>query len=267
VQNVHVGAKSRNPRFGCPRIARIISHTFGVGIDEHVVYRVLSKHYRPAPGGTGPSWLSFIGHMYPCHTHSWSGCSARCGENSSTMCCSRIRIQICYSAARGFVPQRFNSIAVVGAGAVGSFYGAMLARAGHRVTLIGRAAHVHAIEQDGLRLDMAGRVDVVHAGASVSLASVSGAHLLAVLRCRRSFVQALRELGLATSGSLTGAPLTGGVSVSNSLSRRSTMSCRLSKRFSAMTDRTPPGPRLRGLDCEVEQVSRVSRRSFMRESA
>jgi hypothetical protein len=26
------------------------------------VYRVLSKHYRPAPGGTGPSWLSFIGH-------------------------------------------------------------------------------------------------------------------------------------------------------------------------------------------------------------
>ena len=24
--------------------------------------RVLSKHYRPAPGGTGPSWLSFIGH-------------------------------------------------------------------------------------------------------------------------------------------------------------------------------------------------------------
>src|SRR6266851_5731897 len=54
--------KSRNPRFGCPRIARIISHTFGVDIDKNVVYRVLSKHYRPAPRGTGPSWLSFIGH-------------------------------------------------------------------------------------------------------------------------------------------------------------------------------------------------------------
>ena len=54
--------KSRNPRFGCPRIARIISHTFGVDIDRNVVYRVLSKHYHPAPGGTGPSWLSFIGH-------------------------------------------------------------------------------------------------------------------------------------------------------------------------------------------------------------
>jgi transposase InsO family protein len=57
-----VELKSRNPRFGCPRIARIISHTFGVEIDKNVVHRVLSKHHRPAPGGTGPSWLSFIGH-------------------------------------------------------------------------------------------------------------------------------------------------------------------------------------------------------------
>ncbi len=57
-----VELKSRNPRFGCPRIARIIAHTFGVDIDKNVVYRVLAKHYRPVPGGTGPSWLSFIGH-------------------------------------------------------------------------------------------------------------------------------------------------------------------------------------------------------------
>jgi hypothetical protein len=26
------------------------------------VHRVLSKHFRLAPGGTGPSWLSFTGH-------------------------------------------------------------------------------------------------------------------------------------------------------------------------------------------------------------
>ena len=57
-----VELKSRNPRFGCPRIARIISHTFGVEIDKNVVHRVLSRHYRPAPAETGPSWLSFIGH-------------------------------------------------------------------------------------------------------------------------------------------------------------------------------------------------------------
>ena len=57
-----VELKSPNPRFGCPRIARIISQTFGSDIDKNVVYRVLSKHYRPASGGAGPSWLSFIGH-------------------------------------------------------------------------------------------------------------------------------------------------------------------------------------------------------------
>jgi 2-dehydropantoate 2-reductase len=82
------------------------------------------------------------------------------------------------------VTHRFNTTAVVGAGAVGSFYGAMLARAGHRVTLIGRAAHVQAIQRSGLRLEMAGRVDVVQAAASVDLAAVRGADL--VLFCVKS---------------------------------------------------------------------------------
>jgi transposase InsO family protein len=54
--------KSRNPRFGCPRIARILTQTFGIEIDKNVVHRVLAKHHRPTSGGTGPSWLSFIGH-------------------------------------------------------------------------------------------------------------------------------------------------------------------------------------------------------------
>lgn len=57
-----VELKLRNPRLGCPRIGRIISQTFGVDIDKNVVYRALAKHYRPAPGGTRPSWESFIGH-------------------------------------------------------------------------------------------------------------------------------------------------------------------------------------------------------------
>ncbi len=56
-----VELKSRNPRFGCPRIARIMSRTFGVDIDKNLVRRVLARHYRPRGGG-GPSWLSFIGH-------------------------------------------------------------------------------------------------------------------------------------------------------------------------------------------------------------
>jgi putative transposase len=57
-----VELKSRNPRFGCPRIACIVSQTFGIDIDKNVVYRVLAKHYRPTAGGSGPSWLAFIGH-------------------------------------------------------------------------------------------------------------------------------------------------------------------------------------------------------------
>jgi hypothetical protein len=57
-----VELKTRNPRFGCPRIARIVTQTFGIDIDKNVVHRVLTKHYRPISGGTGPSWLTFIGH-------------------------------------------------------------------------------------------------------------------------------------------------------------------------------------------------------------
>ena len=44
-------------------------------------------------------------------------------------------------------------IAVMGAGAVGCYYGALLARTGHAVTLIGRAHHVEAIQHDGLLLE------------------------------------------------------------------------------------------------------------------
>jgi 2-dehydropantoate 2-reductase len=82
------------------------------------------------------------------------------------------------------MPRRFRSVAVVGAGAVGSFFGAMVARAGFRVTLIARPAHAQAIERDGLRLDMGGRVEVVRAAARTDLAAVSGADL--VLFCVKS---------------------------------------------------------------------------------
>ncbi len=57
-----VELKQRNPGFGCPRIALIVSKTFGVEIDKDVVRRVLAKFYRPTPGDAGPSWLTFLGH-------------------------------------------------------------------------------------------------------------------------------------------------------------------------------------------------------------
>jgi 2-dehydropantoate 2-reductase len=78
----------------------------------------------------------------------------------------------------------FQHTAVVGAGAVGSFFGAMLARAGHRVTLIGRAPHVQAVLRDGLQLHMGGQVEAVRIGASSDIAAVRGADL--VLFCVKS---------------------------------------------------------------------------------
>jgi len=59
-----VEIKIRNPRFGCPRIALIITNTFGIEINKDIVRRVLMKHYHPSPGDQdGPSWLSFIANM------------------------------------------------------------------------------------------------------------------------------------------------------------------------------------------------------------
>jgi len=44
-------------------------------------------------------------------------------------------------------------VAVMGAGAVGCYFGGMLARAGHQVTLVARAQHVQAIAREGLRME------------------------------------------------------------------------------------------------------------------
>ncbi len=57
-----VEMKRRNPRFGCRKIAEQISSAFGIDINKDVVRRILIQHYRPLPGGDGPSWLSLIGH-------------------------------------------------------------------------------------------------------------------------------------------------------------------------------------------------------------
>jgi 2-dehydropantoate 2-reductase len=78
----------------------------------------------------------------------------------------------------------FRKVAVMGAGAVGSFYGAMLARAGHTVTLVGRPAHVQAIQRDRLQLEMGGQRHAVAVDASSDAAALAGADL--VLCCVKS---------------------------------------------------------------------------------
>ncbi len=75
-------------------------------------------------------------------------------------------------------------VAVMGAGAVGCYYGAMLARAGHEVVLIGRPAHVEAVRARGLRLEAQSFDEHVPMAASTEPDAVRGADL--VLFCVKS---------------------------------------------------------------------------------
>jgi len=75
-------------------------------------------------------------------------------------------------------------VAVVGAGAVGGYFGGMLARAGARVTLIGRPAHVEVWTRDGLFLDSLHFQERVAVTASTDIAAAADADL--VLFCVKS---------------------------------------------------------------------------------
>ncbi|ALL68640.1 2-dehydropantoate 2-reductase [Paraburkholderia caribensis MBA4] len=75
-------------------------------------------------------------------------------------------------------------VAVMGAGAVGCYYGGMLARAGHEVVLIGRPQHVEAIKRSGLRLQAQSFDEHIPLAASTQTSAVQGAKL--VLFCVKS---------------------------------------------------------------------------------
>ncbi len=73
---------------------------------------------------------------------------------------------------------------VVGAGAVGCFFGGMLARAGIPVTLVGRPVHVDAIRAHGLRLQTTTFDEHIAIDASTDIAAVAAADV--VLFCVKS---------------------------------------------------------------------------------
>ncbi|HJS37082.1 MAG TPA: ketopantoate reductase family protein [Burkholderiales bacterium] len=75
-------------------------------------------------------------------------------------------------------------IAVLGAGAVGCYFGGMLARAGHEVTLIGRPAHVDAFKAGGLHFEGLKFDEHIPVKASTDASAVRGARL--VLFCVKS---------------------------------------------------------------------------------
>jgi 2-dehydropantoate 2-reductase len=75
-------------------------------------------------------------------------------------------------------------VAVMGAGAVGCYFGGMLARAGVDVTLVGRPHHVEAIRRDGLHMDTRAFDEYIRVKASSEAEAVQGAQL--VLLCVKS---------------------------------------------------------------------------------
>jgi 2-dehydropantoate 2-reductase len=74
-----------------------------------------------------------------------------------------------------------RQVAIVGAGAVGCYFGGMLARAGLPVTLIGRQQHVDAINRDGLFLDRSDFQEYIKLRAGTSIESIRNATI--VLLC------------------------------------------------------------------------------------
>nr|WP_026435999.1 2-dehydropantoate 2-reductase [Acidovorax sp. JHL-9] len=75
-------------------------------------------------------------------------------------------------------------IAVMGAGAVGCYYGGMLARAGHEVTLIARAHHAEAVNAQGLLLETQAFAQRVRVAAGTDASAARGAQW--VLVCVKS---------------------------------------------------------------------------------
>ena len=56
-----VEIKTKNPGYGCPKIALLASQLLDDCIDEQTVRRILRKYFSDQPRGPGPSWLNAIG--------------------------------------------------------------------------------------------------------------------------------------------------------------------------------------------------------------
>jgi len=79
---------------------------------------------------------------------------------------------------------KISTIAIVGAGAVGSYFGGLLARAGHDVTLIARKEHVSAIKESGLYMECQSFQEHVTVKASTEYEATRDADL--ILFCVKS---------------------------------------------------------------------------------
>jgi 2-dehydropantoate 2-reductase len=74
--------------------------------------------------------------------------------------------------------ENWPNIAVVGAGAVGGYFGGLLARAGAPVTMIGRPTFVDAVNKNGLFLDTLQFQDNIRVQASTEISAAAGAEII-----------------------------------------------------------------------------------------
>jgi 2-dehydropantoate 2-reductase len=79
---------------------------------------------------------------------------------------------------------KISAVAVIGAGAVGSYFGGLLARAGYDVTLIARQDHVKAIQENGLYMECQSFQERVSVKASTEYQAIKNADL--ILFCVKS---------------------------------------------------------------------------------
>jgi len=91
--------------------------------------------------------------------------------------------------------QGWPKISVVGAGAVGGYFGGMLARAGAPVTFIGRPAFVEAVQKDGLLLDTMQFKETVRAAASAELSAARDAEIILFCVKTTDTASTAKELG------------------------------------------------------------------------
>ncbi len=79
---------------------------------------------------------------------------------------------------------KISTVAVIGAGAVGSYFGGLLARAGYDVILIARQDHVKAIQENGLFMECQSFQERVSVKASTEYQAIKNADL--ILFCVKS---------------------------------------------------------------------------------
>jgi len=102
-------------------------------------------------------------------------------------------------------------VAVVGAGAVGGYFGGLLARVGKPVVLIGRPSFVEAVRKSGLYLDTVQFQETVHPEVSSELSAAAGADVVLFCVKTRDTSSVARQLSTILSPEATIISLQNGV--------------------------------------------------------